>query len=387
MHRPALPLAAVLTLALLACAPAASGAVSGFSEDVGLEPGQRKAWLLGGAEGDSFDLGWQASGAGVDVFVVRGQNETALDDAQASSTAFQALNQSSGSGRVTLPSAGPWVLVVDNTERPPGGAGGGSATAVHVSVEPVTPQASPGPQRPGEEEPTFWNTLMFDARHWTVAGVGLAAVALWTAILVALAAYRFEAPLPRLATLAGAAALFTFLWKLVPPIGPLTEIGPPMLAGLAVGWFAVRWSGSLRGALQLGFVAAALGAFAGVVAAYGVSHLWSDPGMLVLGRRRFVDVLFTLPGFAVTGVLLGKLVPDIVHAFDDANRDEEEAEAAKGPGQGATFTVDCLRCGTAIKVDRSMKRFRVATDRYEFACPNCQYWMEWAEPAQGAAGA
>lgn len=400
MHRAALAPASVLTvvaaLALLAAPPAAA-AVTGFSADAGLEPGARRAWPIDGGDGDSFTLAWQASGAPVDVFVVQGQNESAVDNSTAQA-AFQALNQSSGNGHVTLTSAGPWVLVVDNSAQPPGGADGSAASTVHVDVQPFVADVSPvgsGDQAPaqqpeepapGEEAPTLWNTLMFDAHHWTVGGVGLASVALWMILLGAAACYGFRTPLPRLATLAGWAALFTFLWALIPYIGPLTEIGPPLLAGLAVGWIAVRWSGALRDALQLAFVAAILGAFAGVIVAYGVKHLWSDPGMLVLGGRRFTDVLFTLPGFAVTGVLLFKLVPDVVHALDDANREEHE-ERTQSPGQGDAFTVACLRCGTEIKVDRSMKRFRVATDRYEFACPNCQYWMEWAEPGAGSAAA
>jgi hypothetical protein len=395
MHRPALPLAAVLALvALLASAPAAA-AVSAFDADAGLEPGQRRAWPLDGGDGDAFTFDWRASGAAVDVFVVKGQNESAVDSAAPSDMPFQALNQSSGSAHVTLSGAGPWVLVVDNTPRPPGGAAGDAASTVHLSVQPVvvdvpTPVDSGSDSSPevpaGEEPPTLWNTLMFDAHHWTAAGVGFASVALWMILLGAAACYGFASPLPRLATLSGWAALFTALWALPPHVGPLTEIGPPAIAGLALGWAAVKWTSNLRDGLQLAFVAAVLGAFAGVVVAYGVRHLWSDPGMLVLGGRRFTDVLFTLPGFAVAGVLLFKLVPDVVHALDEANREDHEPRP-EGVQQGEAFTVNCLRCGTAIAVDRSMKRFRVATDRYEFACPNCQYWMEWAEPGSGAAAA
>src|SRR5690242_5610842 len=120
MHRPALSLAAVSALlALLAFAPAAGAAVTAFQADAGLEPGQRRAWPLDSGEGDSFTLDWQASGASVDVFVAKGTNESAVDNATSSSFAFQALNQSSGNGHVTFSSAGPWVLVVDNSAQPP----------------------------------------------------------------------------------------------------------------------------------------------------------------------------------------------------------------------------------------------------------------------------
>jgi endogenous inhibitor of DNA gyrase (YacG/DUF329 family) len=91
---------------------------------------------------------------------------------------------------------------------------------------------------------------------------------------------------------------------------------------------------------------------------------------------------------ALLGVVLFKVIPDIVHALDEANR-EDVPQSTATVGQGELFQVTCLRCQTEIKVDRSMKRFRVATDRFEFACPNCQYWMEWADPAakNGAAAA
>ena len=87
----------------------------------------------------------------------------------------------------------------------------------------------------------------------------------------------------------------------------------------------------------------------------------------------------------MAGVVLFKVIPDFVHAMDDGH--QEPTPAAEGPGQGDAFVVTCLRCHTEIKVDRSMKRFRVATDRFEFACPNCQYWMEWADPKQKGAAA
>lgn len=239
----------------------------------------------------------------------------------------------------------------------------------------------------GEEEPTLWNTLLFDAHHWeTGTPVEIASVGLWMVIFLAVACIGFASPFRHLATLTGFTALFVTLWALLPRIGALTEIGPPALAGLALAWVAVKRTSHWRDALQLAFVAAVLGAFAGSLVAFALQHLWSDPPTLILGGRRFTSVLFTLPGFAVAGVLMFKVIPDIVHAIDDANSDGPR-EAASATGQGEVFQVTCLRCQTEIKVDRSMKRFRVATDRFEFACPNCQYWMEWQDPARGAAAA
>lgn len=248
--------------------------------------------------------------------------------------------------------------------------------------------ALPGATAKGMEDPTLWNTLLFDAHHWeTGTPVEIAGVGLWMLILLAVACIGFASPVRILATLTGFTALFVALWGLVPRIGELTEIGPPAIAGLALAWVAVKRTSHWRDALQLAFVAAVLGTFAGLFVAFGLKHLWSDPSTLILGGRRFTDALFVLPGFTVAGIVMFKVIPDVVHAIDDANSDGPREEAAGGPGQGEVFHVVCLRCQTEIKVDRSMKRFRVATDRFEFACPNCQYWMEWQDPARGAAAA
>jgi hypothetical protein len=238
------------------------------------------------------------------------------------------------------------------------------------------------------EEPTLWNTFLFDAHHWeTGTPVEIAGVGLWMLVFLVVACIGFASPLRVVAQLTGFTALFVVLWALLPYIGELTEIGPPALAGLALAWVAVKRATHWRDALQLAFVAAVLGTFAGLFVAFGLKHLWSDPNTLILGGRRFTDVLFTLPGFTVAGIVMFKVIPDIVHAIDDANSDGPREETST-TGQGAVFQVVCLRCQTEIKVDRSMKRFRVATDRFEFACPNCQYWMEWQDPhAKGAAAA
>jgi hypothetical protein len=387
----------VLLLAVLAL-PAGAAAVTGFDASAQVPAGERASWSLDGAPGDGLTLEWQAAAA-IDLFVVQADNASALDGNATPARAFEVLNSTSGQAHVTLSSPGPWLLVADNTDRPAGGAPGDAATSVTVSVEPYVVDAvppapdeppAPTPRKDSEwESPTLWNTLMFDALYWDTGGpIVLASVGLWMIILAAVACIGFGSPPRTLALHAGAAALFVFLWALLPRIGELTEIGLPALAGLALAWAAVKRTTHWRDALQLTFVAAVLGAFAGVLLAYAVRHAWSDPGLLQLGGRRFVDVLFTLPGFGVAGVILFKVIPDIVHAIDDANSDEPRT-ATSTAGQAEVFHVTCLRCKTEIKVDRSMKRFRVATDRFEFACPNCQYWMEWSDPNQpnGAAAA
>lgn len=247
--------------------------------------------------------------------------------------------------------------------------------------------AAIGSSADADEPPTFWNTLLFDAWRWEpLDGVGFGGVALWALILLVVACIGFRAPLTPTAQVAGAATAFITVWSLVPRFGPLIEIGLPAVAGLLAAWYLTRHVGRTRDVLQALLVATIVGAFVGDVVAWGIRALVDDPGVLAFGNRRFVDEIFTLPGFGLLGFLLFKVIPEIARAQD---ADEERAAAKqRDPMQAETFQVRCLRCQTDIKVDRSMKRFRVATDRFEFACPNCQYWMEWADPnTKGAAAA
>lgn len=245
-------------------------------------------------------------------------------------------------------------------------------------------------QNAADEAPTLWNALMFNVRAWHPGGpFAFGGVALWMAILVLVALWRFRSPLAKVAMLTGVSTAATFVWWLIPNLGPSIDPFLLLLAGFAVGWLAVRGVAALSDAVRAALVPSALGAFAGTLLAYAVREAMGDRYVLVLGGGRFVDPVFVVPGGALLAVTLLKLLPDVVHAFEDANELDAAAAPAAGPGQGDTFQVTCLRCRTEIKVDRSMKRFRVATDRFEFACPNCQYWMEWADPGQpsGAAAA
>ena len=247
--------------------------------------------------------------------------------------------------------------------------------------------AAIGSSAEADEPPTFWNTLLFDAWRWEPTDfLGFGGVALWALIILAAACVNFRAPLTPMFQVAGAATAFITVWALVPQPGALTEIGLPAVAGLGAAWFLVKRIQGTLDMLQALLVATILGAFLGDVLAWGIQALVEDPGMLVFGNRRFVDEIFTLPGFAVAGFILFKLIPELVHALDDD--EEKAARMERGPMQPDVFNVRCLRCQTDIRVDRSMKRYRVATDRFEFACPNCQYWMEWADPnAKGSAAA
>jgi hypothetical protein len=388
MHRALLALAA-----LLLAAPAAQAAVSGFSSQADVTAGGRLAWPIEAGDGDALLLDWSA-GSPVDVFVVQGDNASVLDDANSTAAvAFSALNEPSGRGHVTLAAAGPWLLVVDNSASQAGGGNGTSATTVTVEVAPSILEVPPSGGEPAPaggsgdgEAPTLWNTLLFDAWKWVPGdAVAFGGVALWALVVLVAACIGFHAPLRPTALLAAAVAGFVLLWSIVPLLGPMMEIGLCAAAGLAVAWWASRQVQPTWGVLRVVLVATILGTFAGDVLAWALKHAWSDPGMLYFGNRRFVDELFTVPGFGVLGFVLFKVIPEIVHAQET---DDEHASQARGPMQADVFQVRCLRCQTDIKVDRSMKRFRVATDRFEFACPNCQYWMEWADPnAKGSAAA
>ena len=246
--------------------------------------------------------------------------------------------------------------------------------------------AAIGSSAEADEEPTFWNTLLFDAWRWEPTDfVGFGGVALWALLVLGLACIRFQAPLRPTIEVAGAATAFVTVWALLPRPGALTEIGLCAIAGLGAAWYMTRRVQGTLDVLQAVLVATIVGAFTGDILAHGIRALVSDPGLLAFGNRRFVDEIFTLPGFAVLGFILFKLIPVLVQAQE--GDEEGHGRTARGPMAPDVFEVRCLRCSTDIKVDRSMKRYRVATDRFEFACPNCQYWMEWADPNQKGAAA
>src|SRR5688500_15378106 len=97
-------LAALVVLAL----PGALAAVTGFEGDAALEAGSRSAWPLDAGEGDALLLEWE-SDVEVDLFVVQGEDASALDDASATPRlAAAVLDRASGRAHVTLPAPGPW---------------------------------------------------------------------------------------------------------------------------------------------------------------------------------------------------------------------------------------------------------------------------------------
>src|SRR5688572_27120477 len=130
MHR-----AMALLLAVLAV-PLGAAEVAGSEGQADLDAGTRFTRAIEGAEGDALTLEWEAS-APIDVLVLRSDDVGALDGNATPEAAAESLNTTSGSLRLTLPSGGPWTLVLDNTDRPDGGAPGLADAHVAVSVAPA----------------------------------------------------------------------------------------------------------------------------------------------------------------------------------------------------------------------------------------------------------
>lgn len=380
--RPAMRPWVVPALLALLLLPGAA-AQDGDGDDVHVSAGEYHALGLLGERGTRYNVTF-ASDVAVDVFLLRGDIAAFYANGTGQAIAL-GLNATAGTRFGILEQDGPWFLVVDNTARQlaQGGNGTGNATVrLQVSLAAREPVVVLDPGHGGSRNP--WPVLMLTTPHWDLGLLGLGGAALWMLLFAVAAAVGYRAGWDKVAVLAAGVAVLVAGWSLLPHPGPVSQIGFPVLLGMAVAWLATRGTDDGRQAARMALVAAVLGAIAGVTLGYLLSLLWSEPGFFVLGGERFDDPIFTVGATAFAGALLLVLIKAFVEAFD-----EEETPAAPTPaGLGATFTVTCLRCHTPIKVDRSMRRYRVATDRFEFACPNCHAWMEWAEPKpEGAAAA
>lgn len=333
---------------------------------------------LTAGDGDAFNITVTAD-VPIDVLLVAGD----VDAFYAGGGSFQlrliGLNQTQHQAVGHLEGAGPWSLVLDNTNRTlADGANGTLAANVQVHVELqriVMVDPSPATSTDGTRNP--WPVLMLTAPHWDLSIVGLGGMALWFLVLAALASPRYREGWGKVGVLAIGVGLLLGAWLLLPQPGPISQIGFPLLVAGGVVWLALKGATDVRQQARLAFLGAGFGALLGTALAFLVSLFWTEPSLLLLGVDRFADPVFVVPVAALVGVLVVAIVIAFVQAFDD----EEAPAAPETAALGATFTVQCIRCATSIKVDRSMRRFRMATDRYEFACPNCQAWMEWAEPA------
>lgn len=373
---------ALLALLAVLAAPAAAA-----QESFTLAPGTYRAFPLQAQDGSRYDVAI-ASDAAVDVLLVNGTDDAYLAGEGGAPVLLERLNATTVEADGTFPHAGRWTLIVDNSADPAGGANGTTNATIAASIglqHPLPP--TPGPiavpdKADGSRNP--WPVLMLTSPYWDLTVLGLGGMALWFLLLAALAAPGYKEGWEKVGVLVAGVGALIAAWSFLPRTGPMVVVALPLLVAAGVAWVATRGALDVRQQLRLAFLSAGLGGILGVVAAHLLRMLWSDPGMLLVGADRFDDPVFVLPVAAALGTLLIAIATALAAASED-----EEAEAVpEKPGLGATFTVTCLRCHTPIKVDRSMKRYRVATDRYEFACPNCHAWMEWAEPRpEGAAAA
>lgn len=368
-------------LALLAVLATPAAAAQGSFT---LAPGTYRAFPVTAQEGSRYDVG-VTSDAPVDVLLVNGTDDAYVAGTGGRERAFEHLDVTAVREAGAFPRPGRWTLIVDNSADPPGGANGtanatlqANVTFSHPAPEPPAPTPAGGG---GVRDP--WPVLMLTAPYWDLAILGLGGMALWFLLVAAVAAPGYKEGWEKVGVLGVGAALLVAAWSLLPGKGPIAAIGLPLLFAAGIAWVATRGATDARQAVRMAFLSAGLGAFAGVVAAHLLRLAWADPGLMLVGAGGFDDPLFVLPVAAA----LGALLIGVVTALVAADEDEPADPVAQAPGLGATFTVTCLRCQTPIKVDRSMKRYRVATDRFEFACPNCHAWMEWAEPRPDGAAA
>lgn len=369
---------ALLVLVLLAPAAAAQG------DTFHLAAGAYRTFSVEAREGSEYRIHVR-SDVPLDVLLVQGSEADYL--AGNATRLVERLNSTDAQADGAFPSSGPWTLVLDNSHQPADGANGTTnatvtADLVWLHPTPVDPRGPVEVADPGSKNP--WPVIMLTSPYWDLGLVGLGGMALWFLLLAALAAIGYNEGWSKVGVLALGVGLLIALWALVPHRGAAwNTVIPLMLAG-GVAWLAYRGAADGRQGLRMGFLGAGLGALLGVAVGHLLRALWSDPGMMLLGAERFDDPVFMMPLAAGFGALLLALITALV----EASEDEEQAAKAGSPGLTQSFTVHCLRCGTPIKVDRSMKKYRVAMDRYEFPCPNCHAWMEWAEPKpEGAAAA
>lgn len=338
-----------------------------------LPAGSFRSIPLQAQDGSQFDISFHAEQA-IDVVLVQ---ETDAEYGNATHVAA-VLNQTQGILEGSFPAPGRWVLVIDNSDAIAGGANGSlnATITMELTIRHVIPAPLPTPiDDAGSSNP--WPVLMLTAPYWDLAVIGLGGMALWFLLLGALVAVRYNAGWDKVAVLTVGSAILLVLWDFLPRTGPVANIFLPLLVAAGVAWLATRGTPDGLQAARMAFISGGLGALLGGTLAHLLRLVWSDPADLLLGAGRFDDPVFMLPVAAGGGALLLAVVKALVEASED---DEEPAAAPAEGGLTTTFTVGCIRCATPITVDRSMKRYRVATDRYEFSCPNCHNWMEWAEP-------
>lgn len=378
------PWAPLVLLAALLLAPG----VAAQGDEVRIAAGTYHVVAIEARDGSSYEL-QLTSDVPIDVVLVNGTDDAYVADPGNSTVLLERLNTTSVQASGPFPAAGRWTLILDHSDRPEGGANGTANATVNVRMVVIhrievtpTPQPATGGGSEGSRNP--WPVLMLTAPFWDLGIIGLGGMALWFLIFAAWAAWGYKEGWAKVGVLVAGVAAIVAAWSLIPHRGAAVQTTIPLLVAAGVAWVAYKGATDGRQSLRMAFLGAGLGALAGMAIGHLLSLIWSGPGLMLLGHERFDDPVFMMPVLAGAGAFLLALIRALV----DAMEDEEQTAAPASPGITQSFTVQCLRCATPIKVDRSMKRYRVATDRYEFACPNCHAWMEWAEPKpEGAAAA
>lgn len=382
---------AIALVAALAAAPVGvaketatttSTTTTTWQEAFGLVADTYRAIPLEALAGDAYSINVTAD-VPVDAILLQGHVDTFYAAGGSYRILVVGLNGTDLRGAGTLETEGPWTLVLDNTNRTLADGAPGTHFAnvtVQARLDRTTTVVTPVDLGSGGSR-NPWPVLMLTAPFWDLAILGLGGMACWFLILAALAAPKYQEGWAKVGVLALGVGLLVGAWLLLPRPGPISQIGFPLLVAAGVAWLSLKGATDVRQQVRLAFLGAGLGALLATLLAYVVALLWADNGLLVLGGDRFADPVFLLPVAALFGVLLVALVTAFVHAFDE----EDVTPTPEKAGLGAAFTVVCIRCGTSINVNRSLRRYRIATDRYEFACPNCQTRMEWAEPKPPAA--
>lgn len=378
------PWAPLVLLGLLVLAPLAVAQGESFA----IPAGAYRAFPVEAEDGSLFEL-HVTSDVPIDLLLVKGTDDDFFADTDGTQRIVELLNRTAADATGEFPEAGRWTVIIDNSQAPEGGVNGTSNATVSAQLAFHHPLPDPGvgPEEvtdPLEGSRNPWPVLMLTAPSWDLGIVGLGGMALWFLIIAALVAPGYRAGWDKLAVLVVGLAALVAVWSLLPARGPIVKVGVPLLFAAAIAWLATRPTQDGLQRLRLAFLAGGFGAILGVAIGHLLAATWSDPGVLLIGADRFDDPVFILPLAAGAMAFL----ISVIAAFVEASEEDPVEAVAASPGLGATFTVTCLRCHTPIKVDRSMKRYRVATDRFEFACPNCHAWMEWAEPKhEGAAAA
>ncbi|MHB8585381.1 MAG: DUF1614 domain-containing protein [Thermoplasmatota archaeon] len=290
--------------------------------------------LQNASGGENFSFSLRTDGAAIDVLFIPA-NQLA---AYSSGRSFHAypptrLNVVTDSGRFTVPSAGTWYFVLDNTPIPSGGAYAGRDVTVQVDLTQTGSGSAFSANLPAA--PTLLNALDFASPYWLVTSVwGVAGITLW---MVAVAAFTIPSD-KRVILWTAAVTVTAFAFSWPDPQGILVRLGPPISVGIIVAFLAALRARSLWEGLKTSYFATFIGTLLGgdilSILLKGVTVQQGAFG--VIGGAQFQDALFVAPltavlwysGLSAVGVLMG------IDALQPTRRP-----------QRAVVEFDCPHCG------------------------------------------